>query len=310
PGPQPGGAPAAGWPGAAMTAGASVLEATCGLLVAAIACAVQRALALVRRAAVRGRLAPARSLRIEPPRWVDEMLTRVGGPALAGAWRPVAMASGLGVVGVALVAGPAVAMGVVAAGLVAGVVSATRQRGRAAARFEQQLPVLLEEVGRALRGGASLLGALAVAAERTPPPVGPEVAGVVREARRGVRVTEALERWAGDQRSPSLRLVVAALDLGARTGASHARAVDGVAATLRDRRAIDTEVRALATQARASAAVLVAAPVAFAVVASATDARTASFLCGTAPGLGCLAGGLALDAVGAWWMHRLTTRVV
>ncbi len=35
------------------------------------------------------------------------------------------------------------------------------------------------------------------------------------------------------------------------------------------------------------------------------DERTAEFLLGEPAGLACLTAGVALDGVGAWWMHRI-----
>ena len=98
---------------------------------------------------------------------------------------------------------------------------------------------------------------------------------------------------------------MAALWLGAETGGAQARAVDGVAATVRDRLAVAAEVRALSSQARASAVVIALAPLAFSTFAVATDPRTGRFLLRTAPGLLCLTAGLVLDGVAAAWMAWL-----
>jgi tight adherence protein B len=78
-----------------------------------------------------------------------------------------------------------------------------------------------------------------------------------------------------------------------------------VAATLRERRAVEREATALATQARSSALVIVLAPLAFAALSSLGDPRAGAFLVGTPTGLACLTAGLALDGLGAWWMHRI-----
>jgi tight adherence protein B len=184
-------------------------------------------------------------------------------------------------------------------------VAAWRARRGADARrlaaADAQLPTLLEAVARHLRTGGSLTEAITaqqpggglaepwlVVAVRAP------VAGVVA----------ALDGWvAGDDRPP-VRLAAAALALAAETGGSPARAVDGVAATLRARAAVAGELRALTSQARASALVIAISPVVFALLASATDRRTrAAFHTGT--GTLLVLAGLALDALGAWWMARL-----
>jgi tight adherence protein B len=96
------------------------------------------------------------------------------------------------------------------------------------------------------------------------------------------------------------------LVLATVVGVTPARAVDGVAATLRERLGLSAERRALASQARTSAVVLSAAPVVFAVLLGMGDGAAGRFLLHSPAGWVCIAGGLGLDAVGAWWMARLT----
>ena len=102
-----------------------------------------------------------------------------------------------------------------------------------------------------------------------------------------------------------MRLGVAALCLGAETGGAQARAVDGVAATVRERLAVAAELRALSSQARISALVIGLAPIGFGAFAAATDPRTSAFMLHTPAGLILLATGLVLDGLGWLWMQRL-----
>jgi tight adherence protein B len=99
---------------------------------------------------------------------------------------------------------------------------------------------------------------------------------------------------------------VAALCLGAEAGGPQARAVDGVAATLRQRLSVAAEARALGAQARVSGLVIALSPVVFCAVASSADRGTARFLLHTGTGQLLLATGIALDLVGALWMTVLT----
>ena len=179
-------------------------------------------------------------------------------------------------------------------------------RHRGAARFEAALPAAVEAVAAGLRSGASLRQALAGAADAVTGPLAGDLAGVAADTERGAGVTASLERWAERRPLAGVRLVVAALCLGAETGGAAAQAVDGVALTLRQRLAAQAEAKALATQARVSAVVIGASPVVFCVLAAATDPRTAGFLLRTPAGLVLLATGLALDGAGALWMARLT----
>lgn len=259
---------------------------------------------------------------------LPELCLPVAGEASAGAVRVAAV--GIPLLGLAV---GGVVLGVVGvlAVVTAAVVAVRTAPARRSARYERELPELLEQVARHLRAGGSLAQAVASASPpSTPSGLADEWAEVVALV-PAVGAAAALARWGGDGSSgdgsrgdgalatarrpgprpgpgaavrTSTRLAAAALAMAADTGGSPARAVDGVAATLRSRLAIADEVRALASQARASSVVIAVAPLGFAALAGATDDRTAAFFRSPA---GAVVGGvgLTLDAVGAWWMSRL-----
>src|SRR5207248_2850893 len=83
--------------------------------------------------------------------------------------------------------------------------------------------------------------AVAEAARVTPGALGAELQAVATAAERGTPLVDALERWGERRPRGGVRLAVAALCLGAETGGAQARAVDGVAATLRERVAVAGE---------------------------------------------------------------------
>ncbi len=207
-----------------------------------------------------------------------------------------------------LVGGPLAALLVFSAmGVGARWLSRGSTRRRAGA-IDRDLPHVLEAVARHLRAGGSLAQAIVAA--------GPSTRGALGETWERLHadlevggVVSALDRWVdgrsnGGAVTPCERLAATALALAAETGGSPARAVDGVAATLRARRALGEEIRALSSQARASAAVIALAPLAFGLLAGATDDRTSTFF-RSPVGLVLLALGLGLDTIGAWWMTRL-----
>jgi tight adherence protein B len=225
---------------------------------------------------------------------------------------PVVWTAWLGALGVgpglaALIGGPGLAA-VVAGGTAVGPVLVVRsRRGGAGARLEQALPGALEAVARSLRSGASLRQAVEEAgrARASGPQLSAELSRAASEAGQGAGLVTALEGIAVRRPLPGVRLGVAALCLGAETGGAQARAVDGVAATVRERLAVAAELRALSSQARMSALVIGLAPVGFGGFAAATDPRTSQFLLHTPAGLGLLTAGLTLDGLGWLWMQRL-----
>lgn len=179
------------------------------------------------------------------------------------------------------------------------------RRDRRAALRRQHLPDLCDVVASALRAGASPTGALRGAATALTGPLAAEVHRCCDEIDRGRPTAEALRRWTGDD-DPDVRLVGHVLDLATSHGGRPAAALERAAGVLRIRQDLRRERTALAAQARASAAVMAAAPIVFAFVAGLTDPRSASFLFGRPTGWICLGAGIGLDLVGARWMRRLT----
>ncbi|MGD9797845.1 MAG: type II secretion system F family protein [Acidimicrobiia bacterium] len=224
-------------------------------------------------------------------------------PALV-TWGWLVGGLGLATVGLAVAGLPAGALGVAVA-LAAPRFAARTALARRVRRTDAQLPELLDQVGRSLRGGASLHLALDDACRLVGPPLGHELDRVRDEVEAGAPLVDALDRWAARSPRRPVRLVVAALASSAESGGAGARAVDGVAASLRASAGVAGEIRALASQARYSALVIALAPLAFSLVAVGLDPRSAGFLVGTPVGQLCLAAGLGLDALGAWWMQRI-----
>lgn len=291
---------------------AVVCASVVALAVVATASTLRAALKASHRSRVRARLPRSpRVMRRPPtlpaPAWLSRALDAAAiGVDPAVAWTvAVAGVAGGALVG-AVIGGPALSLlvaGAAAGGLAMVLVS---RRDRSTTLVEQALPGALEAVARALRSGASLRTAVGEAARATDGRLASELRRVGGDAERGVPLVLALDALAARRPLPGVRLAVAALGLGVETGGAQARAVDGVATTLRDRLAATAEARALAAQTRASVWVIALAPVGFCAFAVVTDPRTASFYFRSPHGLAFLAVGIALDALGALWMRRLS----
>jgi tight adherence protein B len=281
------------------------------LVVLAIAAARAADLAVRRRRTVE-RLAPSRSRMAIPlvpwcPSWLTTRLHAADASIDARAALTAWIVTGVPVTALAAVcAGPGLALAAVVAIAVGPALALRLGRGRRHARLEAALPLALESMARTLRTGGSLRQAIPEAADAVDGPLATDLARVGALIDRGASVAAALGEWAEGCASSGARLAAAALVIGSETGGAQARAVDGVAATIRERLASAAEVRAQATQARVSGAVIALSPLAFGALSSATDARTATFLFRTPAGIALLVAGLALDALGALWMDRIT----
>ncbi len=251
---------------------------------------------------------PATAARARGPRaraWAGA-LASAGIEGDAQRWARVAAAGVLATGGLVALRGGPVGGAVVAGVLVASLALALRvARGRGSRRADASLPDLLEHAARELRSGLDLVPALGSAAATVGGVHGDEVAAVVARVDRGATVVAALGPWSDAHPRPPVGLAVAALEVAAEAGGARAAALDGVAATLRARAVVADESRALASQARASAAVMVALPLVVAALGSAADPRLAHTLLGTPVGLGCVLVAALLDGAGAWWMQRV-----
>lgn len=172
--------------------------------------------------------------------------------------------------------------------------------------LESALPDVLERVAAALRAGSAPLVALQEAAG------GADVPGVLAAdlARLtamadGAGLRPAVAAWADARPLPAVAAVAAALDVALGAGGPAAPALDGLAAGLRDRYDTRAEVVALSAQARLSAIVVGAAPLASLGLSLLSDRRVAPTLVTTGPGRGCLLTGIALEALAAVWMGRI-----
>lgn len=175
---------------------------------------------------------------------------------------------------------------------------------------DRQVPERLDRIVRRLRSGSSLTAAIIGAGTGVGTrPSDDVLGGLVDELVVGRPLVPSVARWgAGARRQPNRRLAAVALELTAESGGASATVLDGVTETLRDRVALEREVVALSSQSRASAVLLVVAPVVFTMLVGAVEPRLWSTLWGSAVGRVCVVAGLGLDVLGAVWMARLIGR--
>ena len=180
------------------------------------------------------------------------------------------------------------------------------RRGRS--REDRELPAAAAALARSVRSGASLVDALEEVGSFVVAPgsmLSAELEQVTASVRRGARIDDALREWGQRCSEPGVELLVAACRFGHAHGGDLAAALDGAAVAMLDQVEAADEARALASQARTSAGVLVALPVLGAVGFSLLDPRVARTLVTTPVGIACLVAGTALEAAGAWVLSRM-----
>lgn len=146
--------------------------------------------------------------------------------------------------------------------------------------------------------------ALGTAADRWPPLV-----AAVEAVRLGADVPDVLRRLSEEHRGAAdLRWVAGAWRVAQRSGhglaAALERTADGLRSRRRTRRLVDSEL----ASARATARLVACLPLAVLVMGTGAGSDPWSFLVRTPVGWGCLVAGLALIALGLWWIEQLADR--
>jgi Flp pilus assembly protein TadB len=170
-------------------------------------------------------------------------------------------------------------------------------------RDDAAVAPLLDAVASALRSGASVRVGLEAAARDGP--FASILRGALARADSGAGLRGALDALARRCPEGELRMALAAMSLALGMGAAHAATLDTVAQRARERVALAREVRAMSSSARASATVMVLAPIAFGLLVVTVDPGVLASAMATGPGRVCIPAGLVCEAAGAWWMRRL-----
>jgi tight adherence protein B len=177
---------------------------------------------------------------------------------------------------------------------------------RARRRYAATLPLALEQIAAHLRGGGTVAHGVSALADGEGP-VASDLRRVRTRADLGVGLADALASWPAERDLPDVRAVAGALAVAESLGGRSAHALDGLAKSLRDRLGAAAEARSLSAQARLSAVVVGASPLAYLVFSAVVDPRSVGQLVGTGAGRVCLVLGLLLEAVAALWMRRILT---
>ena len=206
---------------------------------------------------------------------------------------------------VMVVAGPGLAVAAVSAAAILRIVIARRRRASGRRRAGEQLADAVAAIAAGLRAGGSLIQALAYARDEAEEPLRSELSHLVERVDVGTPVGEALSAWADVRDSEDVRLIAGVLDLHRRSGGDLPAVLDGVAATLRERRAAQREVRALTAQARLSGSILGLLPIAFFAFLLLTSRAEMLRALASPIGTTALAVGLGMELLAFVWIRRL-----
>jgi tight adherence protein B len=156
-----------------------------------------------------------------------------------------------------------------------------------------------------MRAGLSLPQSFAYARDEADEPLRSDLGSLVDQIEVGTPVREALSAWADVEDSEDVYLIVGVLDLHRRSGGDLPTVLDGLARTLRERRAAHRDVRALTAQARLSGAILGMLPIGFFGFLLLTSREEMLQAIGTPLGRIALGIGLGLEVLAFLWIRHL-----
>jgi tight adherence protein B len=126
--------------------------------------------------------------------------------------------------------------------------------------IERQLPPTIDAMAGALQAGSSLSQAMEMASREVAPPIGEELAIVVREMAVGVPMTDAFANMLDRARSLDLDMLVTAISIQHRIGGNLSQILRTISHTIRERLRIKGEISVLTAQQRMSGYVVSALP--------------------------------------------------
>lgn len=226
-------------------------------------------------------------------------VTALPTPPTWALWCGAGVVVGWAVSGVAL----AVAGGL--AGAIAWRVRRRRLRRAREVERDEQLVDAVASITAALRAGQSVPQALSFAASESDEPLRSSLQRLVRSLELGLPLDDAIGDWTNEVDTDDARLLAGVLALHRRSGGDLPAVLDGVVATLRERRAAVREVHALTAQARLSGSILGVLPFGFFAFLWLTSRSEIEGAFRSPAGVAAIALGLLLELLAFLWIRRL-----
>ena len=127
-------------------------------------------------------------------------------------------------------------------------------------KFTAHFPDAIDIIVRGIRSGLPVHDCLKIIAKETPVPVGPEFQTLVESTGMGVELPQALDRMYERMPTNELRFFTIVLAIQAKTGGNLAEALGNLSTVLRARKLMREKIKALSSEAVASAFIIGSLP--------------------------------------------------
>ncbi len=171
--------------------------------------------------------------------------------------------------------------------------------------FEEQFPEAVDLIARALRAGHALPTALQMVSDEIPAPVGAEFRLLFDQQNFGMSLPEALKAFGSRIPLIDARFFVTAVLTQREMGGNLSEVLDKLSAVIRDRFKVKRQVRAVSAHGRITGAVLMALPPVTAGVLFIVSPSHIRLLVDDPMGVQMVMAGVALQAVGIFWIRKI-----
>ena len=172
-------------------------------------------------------------------------------------------------------------------------------------KFHDQLPDTLQLISGSLKAGYSFNQALSMIVEETTPPTSDEFRRVLSEIRMGLQETEALENMAKRIESEHFEWVVMSVNIQREVGGNLAEVMEIIADTIRERDTVMRQIKALTSEGRLSAYILIGLPIVLAIALSLLNREYISLLYTSLPGLIMIGIATIMMIIGIFWIIKI-----
>ncbi|KIS26612.1 type II secretion system protein F [Arthrobacter sp. SPG23] len=171
-------------------------------------------------------------------------------------------------------------------------------------KFEAQLIDTIQMLIGGLRAGHSVMRSIEAAGLESEAPTSEELRRIVNETRIGKDARLALEETADRMDSEDFRWIAQAIQINREVGGDLAEVLEQVAGTIRERSEIKGQVRSLSAEGKMSAIILMAMPVAVAIMLTVINPAYMHVFVEGPVGMAMMIASLVMFIIGGFWMSR------
>jgi tight adherence protein B len=181
----------------------------------------------------------------------------------------------------------------------------SRRRKKYQDRFLDELPNAIEAIVRGVKTGLPLNDSMRVVAKDTKEPVKSEFGRVLDQQAFGFSMTEAVQVLLDRVPLPEVNFFVVVISVQQQSGGNLSEALGNLARVLRNRKKMKQKVKAVSSEAKASAGIIGSLPIVVAILVSLVTPAYLLPLINTPVGNICLAAAVVMMGTGVFIMNRM-----